>query len=86
MLAEIGVFRRLRDEMRVVPAWRYDTGPGHGWNELTQSSNRIWNGAIRDRGSGDARRGSRGSSADRRPDWPGSSRYECGSEAPSGHL
>jgi pilus assembly protein CpaF len=34
VLAEIGVFRREQDEMRVVPAWRYDTGPDEGWNEL----------------------------------------------------
>jgi hypothetical protein len=34
VLTEIGVFRRERNEMRVVPAWRYDTGPADGWDEL----------------------------------------------------
>jgi len=34
VLAEIGVFRRDRDELRVVPAWRHDRGPVEGWPEL----------------------------------------------------
>ena len=34
VLTEIGVFRRYRDEIRVVPAWRYDSGPVDGWGEL----------------------------------------------------
>jgi pilus assembly protein CpaF len=34
VLTEIGVFRREREEMRVVPAWRSDAGPVDGWNEL----------------------------------------------------
>jgi pilus assembly protein CpaF len=34
VLTEIGVFRREREEMRVVPAWRSDTGPVDGWDEL----------------------------------------------------
>ena len=34
VLTEIGVFRRDRDEIRVVPAWRYDAGPVDGWPEL----------------------------------------------------
>jgi pilus assembly protein CpaF len=34
VLTEIGVFRRDRDEIRVVPAWRHDTGPADGWPEL----------------------------------------------------
>ena len=35
VLSEIGVFRRAGDEMVVVPTWRYDTGPGSGWDVLT---------------------------------------------------
>lgn len=34
MLTEIGVFRRDRDEIRVVPAWRCDAGPVDGWGDL----------------------------------------------------
>jgi len=36
VLTEIGVFQRERDEMVVVPAWRYDTGPVAGWDVLTE--------------------------------------------------
>ncbi len=36
VLAEIGVFRRYGDEMQVVPAWRYDSGPVGGWDLLTE--------------------------------------------------
>jgi len=36
VLTEIGVFRRDGDEMLVVPAWRYDTGPASGWDVLTE--------------------------------------------------
>jgi secretion/DNA translocation related ATPase len=34
VLTEIGVFRRDIDEIRVVPAWRYDAGPVDGWRDL----------------------------------------------------
>jgi pilus assembly protein CpaF len=34
VLTEIGVFRCTQDEMRVVPAWRYDLGPTAGWDVL----------------------------------------------------
>jgi pilus assembly protein CpaF len=36
LLTEIGVFQRDKDEMRVVPAWRYDVGPAAGWDVLTE--------------------------------------------------
>jgi pilus assembly protein CpaF len=36
VLTEIGVFRPDGDEMLVVPAWRYDTGPVGGWDVLTE--------------------------------------------------
>jgi secretion/DNA translocation related ATPase len=35
VLTEIGVFRRVQDEIQVVPAWRYDAGPVDGWPHLT---------------------------------------------------
>jgi pilus assembly protein CpaF len=35
VLTEIGVFQLDRDEIRVVPAWRHDTGPASGWDVLT---------------------------------------------------
>jgi secretion/DNA translocation related ATPase len=34
VLTEIGVFHREHDEIRVVPAWRYDAGPMDGWPAL----------------------------------------------------
>jgi pilus assembly protein CpaF len=34
VLTEIGVFRCTEDEMRVMPAWRYDLGPTAGWDVL----------------------------------------------------
>ncbi len=34
VLTEIGVFRRHREEIRVVPAWRHDVGPVEGWDDL----------------------------------------------------
>ncbi|HEY6745483.1 MAG TPA: TadA family conjugal transfer-associated ATPase [Mycobacteriales bacterium] len=34
VLTEIGVFRMDGDEIRVVPAWRYDAGPVGGWPAL----------------------------------------------------
>jgi pilus assembly protein CpaF len=36
VVAELGVFRLQRDEMRVVPAWRYDVGPVEGWDDLLE--------------------------------------------------
>jgi pilus assembly protein CpaF len=36
VLTEIGVFQREADEMLVVPAWRYDSGPASGWDVLTE--------------------------------------------------
>jgi pilus assembly protein CpaF len=36
VLTEIGAFRRVGDEMLVVPAWRYDRGPVSGWDVLTE--------------------------------------------------
>jgi pilus assembly protein CpaF len=36
VLAEIGVFRADGDEMRVVPAWRCDSGPAAGWDVLAE--------------------------------------------------
>jgi pilus assembly protein CpaF len=35
VLTEMGVFQRNGDEMLVVPAWRYGTGPVGGWDALT---------------------------------------------------
>jgi pilus assembly protein CpaF len=35
VLTEIGVFQWDEDEMRVLPAWRYDSGPVGGWDVLT---------------------------------------------------
>jgi pilus assembly protein CpaF len=34
VLTEIGVFGRDGDEIRVVPAWRYDAGAVEGWSDL----------------------------------------------------
>ncbi|HEV7656139.1 MAG TPA: TadA family conjugal transfer-associated ATPase [Mycobacteriales bacterium] len=36
VLAEIGVFRRDGEEMRVVPAWRHDAGPVDAWADLAR--------------------------------------------------
>jgi pilus assembly protein CpaF len=36
VLTEIGVFRRDKEEMKVIPAWRYDSGPADGWDVLTE--------------------------------------------------
>jgi pilus assembly protein CpaF len=36
LLAEIGVFRRQGDDMHVIPAWRYDSGPVGGWDTLAE--------------------------------------------------
>jgi pilus assembly protein CpaF len=36
LLAEIGVFRRQGDDMQVIPAWRYDSGPVGGWDVLAE--------------------------------------------------
>jgi pilus assembly protein CpaF len=35
LLTEIGVFQLDENEMKVVPAWRYDVGPTAGWDVLT---------------------------------------------------
>lgn len=42
VLAEIGVFRRDRDEMAVVPAWRHDRGPEQGWPGLLELLDGHW--------------------------------------------
>ena len=34
VLTEIGVFRRDRERVRVVPGWRHDEGPVEGWPDL----------------------------------------------------
>lgn len=34
VLAEVGVFRRFRDMVQVVPAWRHGVGAVEGWDEL----------------------------------------------------
>ena len=36
VLAEIAVFRRHRERVQVVPAWRHDAGPVDGWPELAR--------------------------------------------------
>lgn len=44
VLAEIGVFRRDGDEMRVLPAWRHDRGPAESWGELVDLLGDHWSG------------------------------------------
>lgn len=44
VLAEIGVFRRDRDEMRVLPAWRHDHGPAESWGDLLDLLGDHWSG------------------------------------------
>jgi pilus assembly protein CpaF len=36
VLTEIGVFRREKEEMKVIAAWRSDSGPADGWDVLTE--------------------------------------------------
>jgi pilus assembly protein CpaF len=36
LLSEVGVFQRDGDGIRVVPAWRHDTGPAAAWPVLTE--------------------------------------------------
>jgi pilus assembly protein CpaF len=36
VMAEIAVFRRHRERVQVVPAWRHDAGPVDGWPELAR--------------------------------------------------
>ena len=42
VLAEIGVFRRDGDEMRVLPAWRHDRGPATSWADLVDLLGEHW--------------------------------------------
>jgi pilus assembly protein CpaF len=44
VLAEIGVFRPEGDEMRVLPAWRYDRGPAESWGEFVDLLGEHWSG------------------------------------------
>ena len=39
VLAEIAVFRRARERVQAVPAWRHDAGPVEGWPELARLLN-----------------------------------------------
>ena len=47
VLAEIAVFRRERDTVEVVPAWRHDEGPADGWVHLAAALGRHLPGSGR---------------------------------------